>query len=565
MSKFETSGRYIMYLNYRPPRPCVNEEDTRRLPPPVHSPSRTEPSGPDRLCRPRAQGRFRPRTHPPRHIRRRSSVARISPRFPRAESRYALHLNGGDVGPGNARPLRLERRPAPLAVARIRHDGSEPFLRLVRRLGPSGVAVFAGAQPRAGCSSEELIFNIFRPADIPEILWFEEGNEVIKSCAALSSALGLQKSFSTSDISQLSSPTENAEHLRPAVSDIALSRTQRYSYMTGDGRLEASSRSCSTWVAVGDVTSASQLPSPHGHPSNPHPSLSPADLVRSVNKKGEIDQDGGMSSPSDNFQTMTSKLCRQTDAHRFDDVRKAIPTGPLTTKMHHYHLPIPLATAIHHYNSPLPLTTTAHHSPPLATTTTRHYHSPSQLSATTTHHHLSPPPLTSTTHQYHYYTPRQLSLITTITTPHHNHSPPLPLTTNITYHSPPLTTNTTYNHHHHHHHSPPPPLTSITHQYHYHTPRQLSLTSTTVTPLPTPLTTTTHHRYRSPPISLTTHHHYHLPPLPHTTTTNHHYHSPPPLTATTTIYHSNFITKNFIALHFLNYITDIRPTSLRYI
>ncbi|CAB0016703.1 unnamed protein product [Nesidiocoris tenuis] len=124
-----------------------------------------------------------------------------------------------------------------------------------------------------------------RPADIPEILWFEEGNEVIKSCAALSSALGLQKSFSTSDISQLSSPTENAEHLRPAVSDIALSRTQRYSYMTGDGRLEASSRSCSTWVAVGDVTSASQLPSPHGHPSNPHPSLSPADLVRSVNKK----------------------------------------------------------------------------------------------------------------------------------------------------------------------------------------------------------------------------------------------------------------------------------------
>ncbi|KAF6200276.1 hypothetical protein GE061_006579 [Apolygus lucorum] len=124
-----------------------------------------------------------------------------------------------------------------------------------------------------------------RPADIPEILWFEEENEVIRSCAAISSALGLQKSFSTSDISQLPSPTEVTDSLKPAVSDIALSRTQRYSYMAGDNRLEASSRSCSTWVAVGDVTSASQLPSPHGHPSNPHPGLTPADLVRSVNKK----------------------------------------------------------------------------------------------------------------------------------------------------------------------------------------------------------------------------------------------------------------------------------------
>lgn len=63
------------------------------------------------------------------------------------------------------------------------------------------------------------------------------------------------------------------------------SSSQRYAYMLGGGRLEASSRSCSTWVAVGDVTSASQLPSPHGHSSQHPPGLSPADLVRSVNKK----------------------------------------------------------------------------------------------------------------------------------------------------------------------------------------------------------------------------------------------------------------------------------------
>nr|XP_014272108.2 uncharacterized protein LOC106678222 [Halyomorpha halys] len=120
-----------------------------------------------------------------------------------------------------------------------------------------------------------------RPADIPEMLWFEEGTEVIRSCAVLSSALGLQKSFSTSDISQLPSPTTAQQpQLRTAVSDLTLSSAQHYSYMIG-GRLEASSRSVSTWVAVGDP--ASQLPSPHG-PSAPV-CLTPADLVRSVNKK----------------------------------------------------------------------------------------------------------------------------------------------------------------------------------------------------------------------------------------------------------------------------------------
>ncbi|KAL1115963.1 hypothetical protein AAG570_005458 [Ranatra chinensis] len=123
------------------------------------------------------------------------------------------------------------------------------------------------------------------PADIPEMLWFEEETELIKGCAALSSALGLHKSFSTSDISQLPSPPE--EHpLRAAVSDLALSWVQRYGYVVGGGRLEAASRSCSTWVAVGDA--ASQLPSPHPHHlplAPPQPAFTPADLVRSVNKK----------------------------------------------------------------------------------------------------------------------------------------------------------------------------------------------------------------------------------------------------------------------------------------
>ncbi|RZF32977.1 hypothetical protein LSTR_LSTR008690 [Laodelphax striatellus] len=143
-----------------------------------------------------------------------------------------------------------------------------------------------------------------RPPDIPEIHWFEEENDLIRSCAALSSALGLQKSFSTSDISQL--PGASAVAVGAAlgrswaVSELALSTVQRCSFLSEQPRLEHASRSCSTWVAVGDVASTSQLPSPHGGHSTtapsattsaatslppPPPSFTPADLIRSVNKK----------------------------------------------------------------------------------------------------------------------------------------------------------------------------------------------------------------------------------------------------------------------------------------
>jgi hypothetical protein len=136
-------------------------------------------------------------------------------------------------------------------------------------------------------------FHNFRPADIPEILWFEEENDLIRSCAVLSSALGLQKSFSTSDISQLPSPEETPHQPPPrcAVSELALSSVQRSGYLLDHPRLDHASRSCSTWVAVGDVASTSQLPSPHGGHSTAAPAVSTppaftaADLIRSVNKK----------------------------------------------------------------------------------------------------------------------------------------------------------------------------------------------------------------------------------------------------------------------------------------
>lgn len=133
----------------------------------------------------------------------------------------------------------------------------------------------------------------FRPADIPEIIWFEEETELIRSCGVLSSALGLQKSFSTSDVSQLPSPEALTRGLRSAVSAHAIDAAHRNGLLLEQARLEQASRSCSTWVAVGDA-STSQLPSPHGGAylqpqlSAPQPPTIPftaADLVRSVNKK----------------------------------------------------------------------------------------------------------------------------------------------------------------------------------------------------------------------------------------------------------------------------------------
>lgn len=112
----------------------------------------------------------------------------------------------------------------------------------------------------------------------------------------LSSALGLQKSFSTSDISQLPSPEETPHQLpqRCAVSELALSSVQRSGYLLDHPRLDHASRSCSTWVAVGDVASTSQLPSPHGGHTTTAPAVSAppaftaADLIRSVNKKVSV-------------------------------------------------------------------------------------------------------------------------------------------------------------------------------------------------------------------------------------------------------------------------------------
>lgn len=103
-----------------------------------------------------------------------------------------------------------------------------------------------------------------RPTNIPEIFWLEEdgGNHLLKSCAKLSDAVGIPKSFSTSDITEAVNE-KPVDHLRPFVSELALCSFQRCGFLADyPNRLEQTSRSCSTWVAVGEL--ASQLPSPHG-------------------------------------------------------------------------------------------------------------------------------------------------------------------------------------------------------------------------------------------------------------------------------------------------------------
>ncbi|XP_053670839.1 uncharacterized protein LOC128721141 [Anopheles nili] len=121
---------------------------------------------------------------------------------------------------------------------------------------------------------------------------WNESNDLIRNCATLSAALGIHKSFSTTDIYQLPSDQHNLGRL--STSELALTPFQKVGYLFDHSRLEHASRSYSTWVAVGELASTSQLPSPHGGQSSQVPTLTSAnqtpsftvtDLISSVNKK----------------------------------------------------------------------------------------------------------------------------------------------------------------------------------------------------------------------------------------------------------------------------------------
>ncbi|RWS29908.1 hypothetical protein B4U80_03797 [Leptotrombidium deliense] len=170
---------------------------------------------------------------------------------------------------------------------------SPPWLPRTCRSGSAGSSLLAVPSEKYGSrrySSGVSGFNKFSH----EIL-FEEEVDVIKNCGAFSSAvLGLMKSFSTSDISTVDPFNETP--LRSTYSEIALFGGILWNAkleLPTIRRLDAHSRSCSTWVAVGEpISSTSQLPSPQTHTvgsdsvtGHISPLITPTDLLQSVNKK----------------------------------------------------------------------------------------------------------------------------------------------------------------------------------------------------------------------------------------------------------------------------------------
>ncbi|XP_050438634.1 uncharacterized protein LOC126844464 [Adelges cooleyi] len=141
--------------------------------------------------------------------------------------------------------------------------------------------------------------------DFSDAAWFEDEMDVIKSCGALQSALGLPRSFSSSDITDVEKlsadywpNTDDLDDIKLArcASELAINKGRIGSDVlmmttTGGRMLGNTSRSLSTCVVVGDMASMSQLPSPNrfsGSVQNncpPMSTLSANDFVRSVNKK----------------------------------------------------------------------------------------------------------------------------------------------------------------------------------------------------------------------------------------------------------------------------------------
>jgi len=164
-------------------------------------------------------------------------------------------------------------------------EQKSPSLRVSFRC--SSLPLHRGPSPSPCLSDRLAVPSASTRASSPGIksakdIWLDDENDLIRSCGALSRALGLEKSFSTSDIL---TATDSSGTLRPSRSETFLLDTVNLHF----GKLEPNSRSLSTWVAVGDVqSSTSQLPSPQVELNKGFPEcgaqFTAADFVRSVNK-----------------------------------------------------------------------------------------------------------------------------------------------------------------------------------------------------------------------------------------------------------------------------------------
>ena len=145
-------------------------------------------------------------------------------------------------GSGRRADLQLFRAPSPIST-------DQQFFLTLPQAGHSGRSC-------TGSISEQLSIG-------GDVGVYTDEKTLIKSLEILADALGFKKSFSTNDI--LGICLDKKGHGIQNSAQVSLQRSQsemKLSEVAPLARIEASSRSLSTWVAVGDTSATTQLPSP---------------------------------------------------------------------------------------------------------------------------------------------------------------------------------------------------------------------------------------------------------------------------------------------------------------
>ena len=145
-------------------------------------------------------------------------------------------------GSGRRTDLQLFRAPSPIST-------DQQFFLTLPQTGHSGRSC-------TGSISEQLSIG-------GDVGICADEKTLIKSLEILADALGVKKSFSTNDI--LGICLDKKGQGAHSSAQMSLQRSQsemKLSEVAPLARIEASSRSLSTWVAVGDTSATTQLPSP---------------------------------------------------------------------------------------------------------------------------------------------------------------------------------------------------------------------------------------------------------------------------------------------------------------
>ena len=145
-------------------------------------------------------------------------------------------------GSGRRTDLQLFRAPSPIST-------DQQFFLTLPTAGHSGRSC-------TGSISEQLSIG-------GDVGVCTDEKTLIKSLEILADALGFKKSFSTNDILGICLDKKGQGIHNSAQASLQRSQSEmKLSEVAPLARIEASSRSLSTWVAVGDTSATTQLPSP---------------------------------------------------------------------------------------------------------------------------------------------------------------------------------------------------------------------------------------------------------------------------------------------------------------